>query len=110
MRSSILVIIAVSAIGITIISSGFLFSQGNEETVNALTPYEQLEKYRNDLEKMIQHNQQALKDLEKQIAESDDVHLGQINKEIEALKRVINDNKAELEQVIEKLSETSDGP
>jgi len=102
--------IAVSVIGITIISLGFLFNQGNEETVNTLTPYEQLEKYRNNLEKIIQHNQQALKDLEKQIAESDDVHLGQINKEIESLKRVINDNKAELEQVIEKLSETSDGP
>jgi hypothetical protein len=34
--------------------------------------------------------------------------LEQIKKEIEVLKQVINDNKAELEQVIKKLSDMKD--
>ena len=33
-----------------------------------------------------------------------DENLAQINEEIEIIKRVINENKKELEQVIEKLS------
>jgi len=110
MKLSIIATIAVSAIGITIIFLGFFSNLGNEEVENTLTPYEQLEKYRKDLEKIIQQHQQVLYDLEKQITESDDVHLEQINKEIEVLKRVINENKAELERVIKKLSETVDGP
>ena len=110
MRLGILIIIAVLAMGITIISLGILSNQGNEEIVNNLTPYENLENYRKDLEKMIMRNQQVLKDLEKQITESDDVHLEQVKREIEVLKRVINDNKAELEQVIKKLSESRDAP
>ena len=52
--------------------------------------------------------QQVLNDLEKKITESDNVHLEQIKKEIEVLKQVINDNKAELEQVIKKLSDMKD--
>ena len=73
--------------------------------VNTLSPYEKLEKYKEDLEKINQYNQQILNDLETKITESDNVHLEQIKKEIEVLKRVINDNKTELEQVIKKLSE-----
>ena len=70
-----------------------------------MSPYEKLEKYKEDLEKINQYNQQILNDLETKITESDNVHLEQIKKEIEVLKRVINDNKTELEQVIKKLSE-----
>jgi hypothetical protein len=44
------------------------------------------------------------------MANSDDVHLEQLNQEIEVLKRIINDNKAELEQVIKKLSTTESKP
>jgi len=100
--------IAVSVIGISIISVGFLSNYEVEEVVNTLTPYEKLEKYQEDLEKINQYNQQVLSDLEKKITESDDVHLEQIKKEIEVLKKVINDNKKELQQVIKKLSEIKD--
>ncbi len=100
--------IAVSVIGISIISVGFLSNYEVEEVVNTLTPYEKLEKYQEDLEKINQYNQQVLSDLEKKITESDDVYLEQIKKEIEVLKKVINDNKKELEQVIKKLSEIKD--
>ena len=108
MRLTIIILIAVSVIGISIISIGFLFNQDVEQVVNSLTPYERLEKYKEDLEKINQYNQQVLDGLEKKIAESDDVHLEQIKKEIEVLKRVIEDNKKELEQVIKKISEMKD--
>jgi uncharacterized membrane protein YhiD involved in acid resistance len=100
--------IAVLVIGISIISAGFLFNSGDEEIINPLSPYEKLEKYKEDLEKINKYNQQVLNELEKKIIESDDVHLEQIKKEIEVLKGVINDNKKELEQVIKKLSEIKD--
>jgi len=48
--------------------------------------------------------------LEAKVANSDDIHLEQLNQEIEVLKRVINDNKAELEQVIKKLSTPESKP
>ena len=108
MRFTIIILIAVSVIGVSIISIGFFLNQEVEQVVNTLTPYEKLEKYKEDLEKINQYNQQVLDGLEKKIAESDDVHLEQIKKEIEVLKRVIDDNKKELEQVIQKLSEMKD--
>lgn len=67
--------------------------------------YEKLESYKMELEKINQNNQKILTDLEGQIANSGDVNLAQINEEIQVIKRVINENKRELEQVIEKLSE-----
>ena len=97
--------IAVLAIGILIISIGFFTNQQMEEVVITLTPYEKLEKYREELEKINQYNQQLLVDLESQIINSDDVHLEQLKKEIEVLKQVIDDNKKELDQVIQRLSE-----
>ena len=100
--------IVVSIVGISVISVGLLSNQGVEEVVNTLTPYEKLEEYKNDLEKINQYNQQVLNDLEKKIIDSDDVHLKQLKKEIEVIKQVINDNKKELEQVIKKLSEMQD--
>jgi oligoendopeptidase F len=97
--------IAVLIIGISMISVGFLFNQEDDEVVDTLTPYEKLEKYKKDLEKINQYNQQILNDLEKKITESDSVHLEQLEKEIAVLKRVITDNKKEIDQVIAKLSE-----
>ena len=105
MRLCIIVMIAILAIGISIISIGFFTNQQVEEVVTTLTPYEELEKYREELEKINQYNQQLLIDLESQIANSDDVHLEQLKKEIEVLKQVIDDNKKELDQVIQRLSE-----
>jgi len=100
--------IVVSIIGISVISVGLLSNPGVEEVVNTLTPFEKLEEYKNDLEKINLYNQQVLNDLEKKITDSDDVHLEQLKKEIEVIKQVINDNKKELEQVIKKLSEMQD--
>jgi uncharacterized membrane protein YhiD involved in acid resistance len=100
--------IVVSIVGISVISVGLLSNQGVEEVVNTLTPFEKLEVYKKDLEKINQYNQQVLNDLEKKITDSDDVHLKQLKKEIEVIKQVINDNKKELEQVIKKLSEMQD--
>lgn len=105
MKTSLLVLIIVSIVGISIISIGFLTNQEVENAVNNLTPYEKLEIYKQELEKINQYNQQLLKDLETQIRESDDANLEQLRKEIEVLKKVIDDNKKELEQVIKKLSE-----
>ncbi len=105
MRLSIVIMIIVSSIGISIISIGFLTNQQIEEVVNNLTPYEKLENYKEELEKINQHNQELLRDLESQITNSDDKHLEQIKKEIEVLKQVIDDNKKELDKVIKRLSE-----
>jgi len=41
---------------------------------------------------------------------SDNVHLDQLNEEIETINQVISDNKAELEQVIQKLSQVDSKP
>ncbi|NIM25787.1 MAG: hypothetical protein GTN35_05570 [Nitrososphaeria archaeon] len=105
MRTSVIAIISVLIIGTSIISIGFFTNQEVNEAVNNLTPYEKLEIYKEELEKINQYNQQLLSDLEKQITESDDANLEQLKKEIEVLTKVIDDNKKELEQVIQKLSE-----
>lgn len=98
-------ILAVLAIGISIISIGFLTNQSTDKVVIDLTPHEKLENYKEELEKINQYNQQLLKDLERQIANSDDKNLDQLKKEIKILKQVIDDNKKELDKVIERLSE-----
>ncbi|NNM02300.1 MAG: hypothetical protein HKP26_01865 [Nitrosopumilus sp.] len=102
MRSSILVLIAAIAIGSTVIILGFLT---NQEYVEISDQYKKLENYKIELEKINQHNQQILEDLQKQIENSDDSSLEQIRKEIDVAKRVIEENKAELERVIERLSQ-----
>lgn len=96
--------LVVLGIGISIISIGFLTNQSVDKVVTNLTPHEKLENYKEELEKINLYNQQLLNDLERQIANSDDEHIDQIKKEIEILKRVIDDNKKELEKVIERLS------
>ncbi len=110
MRITIIILIAILSVGSIVISLGFLTSQKYIDVPEISDQYEKLEKYKNELEKINQNNQQILQDLEDQIKNSDDVHLDQINKEIKVIKQVIEENKAELEQVITKLSEMKSQP
>ncbi|HJJ22207.1 MAG TPA: hypothetical protein OQH54_00600 [Nitrosopumilus sp.] len=110
MRSSIVVLISVLVVGSIVIFLGFLTNQEYVEISELSNQYENLEKYKNELEKLNQYNQQILEELEKQFKNSDDVHLDQLNEEIEVIKQVVNKNKEELEQVIKKLSEIESKP
>ena len=113
MRLSVVIIIAVLVVGGIVAISGFVTNQEiNDipELSEISNQYVKLEKYKNELEKINQYNQQVLTDLENQIKNSDNEQLEQINQEIEVVKRVINDNKAELEQVIQRLSEMESEP
>jgi predicted PurR-regulated permease PerM len=110
LRSSIIILIAVVVVGSVVIILGFLTNQEYVEISEISNQYEKLENYKNELEKINQYNQQILEDLEKQIKNPDDSSLEQIRKEIDVVKRVINDNKVELEKVIERLSQTESVP
>ena len=109
MRLPIIVLIAVLVIGTVVISFGYLTNQNYVQIIEESNPYEKLQNYKEELEKINQYNQQLLSELESKMANSG-VHLEQLNQEIEVLKRVINDNKAELEQVVKKLSTTESKP
>jgi len=110
MRSRIIVLISVLAVGSVVILLGFLTNQEYVEVSEISNQYENLEKYKNELEKINQYNQQILKDLEEQIKNSTDIPLNQINEEIIVIKQVVNENKEELERVIEKLSQIESKP
>jgi len=124
LRLIIIILIAVLSTGSIVISLGFLTSQEYIDVSEITNQYDQLQSYKNELEKINQQNQKILNDLEKinqqnqkilndledQIKNSDDVHIDQINNEIEVIKRVIEENKAELEQVITKLSQMESEP
>ncbi len=110
MKLSIVVLILVLAIGSIVISLGFLTNQEYVKIPEISNQYENLEKYKNELEKINQYNQQILKDLEEQFKNSDDVYLDQINEEIAVIKQVVNENKEELERVIKKLSQIDSKP
>jgi len=110
MRLTIVVLISVLTIGSIVILLGFLINQEYIEISEISGQYENLEKYKNELEKLNQYNQQILKDLEEQLKNSDTINLDQLNEEIEVIKRVVNENKEELEQVINKLSQTESKP
>ena len=124
MRLTIIILIAVLSIGSIVISLGFLTSQEYIDVPEITSQYEKLESYKNDLEKINQQNQKILNDLEKinqqnqkilndlesQIKNSDDVNLEKINEEINIIKQVIEENTAELEQVITKLSQMETEP
>ncbi len=105
MRLSIVVLIAAIAICSIVILLGFLVNQKYVEISEISDQYKKLENYKIELEKINQYNQQILEDLEKQIKNSDDSSIEQIRKEIDVAKRVIDENKAELERVIERLSQ-----
>ncbi len=110
MKSSIIVLISVLAVGSVVILLGFLVNQEYVKVSEISNQYENLEKYKNELEKINQYNQQILKDLEEQIKNSTDIPLNQINEEIIVIKQVVNENKEELERVIEKLSQIESKP
>lgn len=110
MRLTIIILIAVLVIGTTVISFGYLTNQKHVPIIEKSDPYKKLQNYKEELEKINQHNQQLLSELETKITKSGGANLEQLNQEIEVLKRVINDNKAELEQVIEKLSTIESKP
>ena len=110
MRLSIVVLIAVLSIGGSVISLGFLTSPEYLDVPEISNQYEKLETYKNKLEKINQHNHQVLLDLEEKINSSDDVPIGEIYEEIETIKHVIDENKAELEKVITKLSQMESDP
>ena len=105
MRLSIIVIFAVLAIGSAVIVLGFFTNQEYVKVSEITNQIENLEIYKSELEKLHQSNLQILGDLETQIINSDDIHLGQINAEIDVIKQVITENKEELEQVINRLSQ-----
>jgi predicted PurR-regulated permease PerM len=110
MRLSIIVLILVLAVGSVVILLGFLTNQEYVEIPEISNQYENLEIYKNELEKINQYNQQILKDLEEQIKNSTNIHLDPINEEITIIKQVVNENKEELERVIEKLSQMESKP
>jgi biopolymer transport protein ExbB/TolQ len=124
LRLTIIILIAVLSVGSIIISLGFLTSQKYIDVPEITNQYDKLESYKNELEKINQQNQKILNELEKinqqnqkvlndledEIKNSDDVHIDQINDEIAVIKRVIEENKAELEQVIIKLSQMESDP
>ncbi len=110
MKLSIVILILVLAVGSIVILLGFLTNQEYVEISVISNQYENLEKYKNELEKINQYNQQILEDLEGQIKNSTDIHLDSINEEIVVIKQVVNENKEELERVIEKLSQIESKP
>ena len=110
MRLTIIVLITVLVVGTIVISFGYLTNQNYVQIIEKSNPYEKLQNYKEELEKINQYNQQLLSELEAKMTNSDDVNLEPLKQEIEVLKRVINDNKAELEQVIKKLSTTESKP
>jgi len=110
MRLNIIVLISVLVVGSIVIFLGFLINQEYVQVSEISNQYENLEKYKNELEKINQYNQQILESLEEQIKNSTDIHLVQINEEIVVIKRVVNENKEELERVIEKLSQMESEP
>ncbi len=110
MRLNIIVLISVLVVGSIVIFLGFLTNQEYVQVSEISNQYENLEKYKNELEKINQYNQQILESLEEQIKNSTDIHLDPINEEIEVIKQVVNENKEELERVIEKLSQMESKP
>jgi len=110
LRLSIIVLITVLVIGGIVTSLGFLTNQEYFDVPEISFQYQKLENYKTELEKINQYNQQVLKNLEEEIKNSNDTNINQINKEIKVLKKVIDENKAELEQVINKLSKMKSDP
>ena len=109
MRLSVIVLIAVLVVGGIVISLGFL-SNEKYEVPEISNQYEKLERYKNELEKINQYNKQVLQELEEKIKNSDDANLEKINEELAVMRKVIDENAAELEQVIIKLSQMKSDP
>ena len=110
MRPTIIVLIAVVVVGGIFISLGFLNNEENIETPKLPTEYENLQKYKTELERINQFNLDILEDLENQIKNSDNEELAQLQEELKVLERVIDDNKTELEQIIDRLAKMEPAP
>lgn len=110
MRLSVIVLIAVLVVGGIVISLGFLSNEKYVEVPEISNQYEKLERYKNELEKINQYNKQVLQELEEKIKNSDDANLEKINEELAVMRKVIDENAAELEQVIIKLSQMKSDP
>ncbi len=108
MRPSIIVLILAVVIGVSVISFGFMTNQ-EQEIVGPLSPYEKLVNYKEELEKINQYNQKVLRELQQKIADSDNANL-QLQEEVKVLIKVIGENKAELEQVMQRLSKMESSP
>jgi predicted PurR-regulated permease PerM len=109
-RLTITILIIVLSVGSIIITTGFISNSKYVDISEISNQYENLLKYKNELEKINQFNHEILKNLEYEIKNSDDVNISQINNEIDVINRVINENKLELEQIITKLSQTESNP
>ena len=105
MKLYIITLVAILAVGSFVILLGFLTNQEYVEISEITNQIEKFEIYKNELDKSNQLNFQMLQDLETQLKISDDIHLEQINDEINVIKQVINENKEELEQIIKKISQ-----
>ena len=110
LRLTIIILIVALTIGSIVIVTGFISDSKYVEIPTISNSYENLQKYKNELEKINQYNQEILKDLEHQIKNSDDVNISQINDEIDVINRVINENKLELEEILTKLSQIESNP
>ena len=110
LRLTIIILIITLSVGSLIIATGFISNSNYAEFSKISNQYDNLLKYKNELEKINQYNQKILNELENEIKNSDYVNINQINNEIEVLKQVINENKLELEQIIIKLSEIETDP
>ena len=107
-RLTVIILIIVLTVGSIVITTGYISNSKYVEIPTITNQYENLLKYKNELEKINQYNQEILKDLENQMNDLDDANINQINDEIDVIKRVINENKLELEQIISKLSQTEE--
>ena len=107
LRLTITFLIIVLIVSCVIITASLILNSKNVEISNQ---YEYLQKYKTELEKINQYNQEILKNLENQIKNSDDVNISRINDEINVINQVINENKLELEQIIIKLSQIESNP
>ena len=107
LRLTITFLIIVLIVSCVIITASLILNSKNVEISNQ---YEYLQKYKNELEKINQYNQEILKNLENQIKNSDDANISRINNEINVINQVINENKLELEQIIIKLSQIESNP
>ena len=110
MRLTILVLIVVVVVGTIVASMGFLSNEKYVEVGEIPTEYENLQNYKTELEKINQFNIEVLKDLENQIKNSDNEELNQLQEELKVLEGVIDDNKRELEEIIDKLAKMEPAP
>ena len=110
MRPTTIILISVVAVGGVIASMGFLNDEKYVETPKIPTDYENLQNYKIELERINQFNLEVLEDLENQIKNSDNEELTQLREELKVLERVIDDNKKELEEIIDRLAKMESAP